>query len=187
MEHFLDTIALAEEPQALAARVLETCEELAHVADAAPRILYLASQRVLWLHGGQKAAVIVQPRWQGPLGMVAEVLIAHLAAGQFEASLDPDYVVIVDAAVWSSLDDIGRERLMFHELSHLQQPEDEFGVPRIHKETGRPLLKLMPHDVELFESEVRRYGVEVCNADGFVRAVVDGEANLKRKGFRVVA
>lgn len=184
MKHFDDTITLAAEPATIAERVILEFEEHGYVREAAPRLLFLFSQRTLFLHGGQKAAVIVQPRWQGPLGMVAEFMLAQLGRPVLDG-LDPDYVVIADIAIWNGLDAERRERLISHELSHLQPQQDEFGCVRRSKETGKPLLKLAPHDVELFESEMRRYGVEVCGAEDFVMAVVNGEANRKRRNLRI--
>lgn len=184
MQHLPDSVTLAAEPAAIVARLVAGCDEFAHVQEADPRLLVLFSQRVIPFRGGRAWAVIIQPRWQGPLGMVAEFLLAQLGRPVFEGE-DPDYVVLVDAAIWSALDAEGRERLMFHELSHLQAQEDEWGAIRRSKETGKPLLKLVPHDVELFESEMRRYGVEVCHAEGFMHAIIDGEASRKRRNLRI--
>lgn len=184
MIHFSDTITHAAEPASIAARLIDSAEELSHLQEAQPLLLVLFSQRTLILHGGPCAAVIIQPRWQGPLGIVAECLLAEFGRPVLEGN-DPDYVIVVDIAIWASLDAERRERLMFHELTHLQVVEDEFGVKKRNKQTGKPMLKLVPHDVELFESEMRRYGVEVCNAEDFLIAVVDGEARRKRRGLRI--
>lgn len=185
MVHFDDTVTLADEPQAIAARLIDACDEFAHLKEADPQLLVLFSQRTLFLHGGQKAAVIVQPRWQGPLGMVAEFLIAQLGKPRFGAALDPDYLVIVDAAIWASLDAERRERLMFHELSHLVAQETEFGVMRRSNTTGKPLLKLAPHDVEIFDAEIVRYGVDVCGVEQLPTVIVEGEARKRRRNLRI--
>lgn len=187
MIHFDDSITLAAEPNAIATRLIADAEEFSHLQEAQPVLLVLFSQRTLFLHGGQKAAVIVQPRWQGPLGQVAETLLAHLGAPQLGASVDPDYVVIVDIAIWSVLDAERRERLIFHELSHLQPQEDEFGSIRRNKVTGKPLLKLVPHDCEVFHSELERYGPEIVGIEATCEAIVVGLKAARRRKARADA
>lgn len=185
MQHFDDSVSLAAEPQAIAARLIETFEEFAHLQEAEPLLLYLFSQRALVVRGALAGACVCLPRWQGPLGLVAAWLIAQFGAVQFGAALDPEFIVLFDAPIWSSLDAVGRERLVFHELKHIQPQENEFGVIRRSKETGKPLLKLVPHDTELFDDELVRYGVEVCGAEHTAHAIVEGEARKRRRGLRI--
>lgn len=185
MQHLDDSVSLADEPRTLAARLIASFDEFTHLHEADPLLLFLFSERAIPFRGGLAAAVIIEPRWQGPLGLVAEFLFAQLGAPQLGAALDADYVVIVDASIWRSLDAERRERLMFHELSHLVAREDEFGVVRRSKETGKPLLKLVPHDYEVFDSEIRRYGVETCGVEAIAHAIVQGETQKKRRGLRI--
>lgn len=184
MIHFSDTIALAAEPAAIAARLMATADELTHLQEAQPLLLVLFSQRTIVFRGGTCAAVIIMPRWQGPLGMVAECLLAEFGRPVLDGH-DPEFVILVDQSIWSGLDAERRERLIFHELSHLQPIENEWGVIRRSKETGKPLLKLVPHDAELFHSEIVRYGVDVCNAVPLAVAISDGEANKRRRKLRI--
>ena len=184
MIHFSDTISIAKDPAAMAARLIATAEELEHLEQARPLLLVLFSQRTIVFRGGTCAAVIIQPRWQGPLGMVAEFLLAQLGQPVLEGN-DPEFVILVDHAIWSGLDAERRERLMFHELMHLQPMENEWGVIRRSKETGKPLLKLVPHDIELFAAELVRYGVAACDADHVPKAIIEGEARRKRRGLRI--
>jgi hypothetical protein len=116
--------------------------------------------------------------------LIAEVLIAQFGARQLGAPRDPDYIVVVDASHWRSLDAERRERLMFHELSHLVAREDEFGVVRRNPQTGKPLLKLVPHDVEVFISEVARYGIETVGCEAIAPAIVEGEARKRRRTLK---
>jgi hypothetical protein len=184
MQHLDDSVTIAAEPKAIAARLIANLEDFSHLKDADPLLLFVFSERALPFRGGMAAAVIIEPRWQGPLGIVAEFLVAQLTRQQESVALDPDYVVIVDASNWRSLDAERRERLIWHELSHLVAREDEWGVIRRSQE-GKPLLKLVPHDFEYFESEIRRYGVEVCGADGLPHAVVAGEAAKRRRNIKI--
>ena len=184
MIHFSDTISIAKDPAAMAARLIATAEELEHLEQARPLLLVLFSQRTIVFRGGTCAAVIIQPRWQGPLGMVAECLLAEFGRPVLEGN-DPEFVILVDAAIWSSLDEERRERLIFHELLHLQPQVTEFGVIRRSKLTGKPLLRLVPHDYELFEAEILRYGVEVCGAEDAALAIVEGEKRKRRRHLRI--
>lgn len=183
MQHFDDSLALSADAQAIADRLIATCDEFEHLHAAAPRVPVIRSARALIHRGSRANAVIIQPRWQGPLGMTAEWLLAQFCAPLLEGH-DPDYVVFVDGAVWDGLSDEGRERLMFHELCHLVQVEDEFGVVRRHQD-GRPMLKLVPHDYEAFSSEIRRYGIETCGIEAIAPDIVEGEARKRRRGLRI--
>jgi hypothetical protein len=185
VQHLDDSFALAAEPQTIAARLIATCEEFGHLKEADPLLLFLFSERAIPFRGGFAAAVIIEPRWQGPLGLVAEFLLAHFGKGQLGAPLDADYIVVVDASNWRSLDAERRERLMFHELSHLVAREDEFGVVKRSSQTGQPLLKLVQHDYEAFDSEIRRYGLHTCGFEAIAPAIVEGEARKRRRGLRI--
>lgn len=186
MQHFPDSVSLAPAPQAILHRLIASVDAFHHLNEAQPRIPVLLSQRALFLHGGRKAAVIIQPRWQGPLGQVAEFLVAKLVEPLLEGH-DPDYVVIVDVAIWSMLDAERRERLIYHELCHLQVIEDEYGVAKRGK-CGQPLLKLVPHDVEVFHAEIIRYGPEVVGIEEACEAIAEGfQAAERRKAVQGAA
>jgi hypothetical protein len=185
VQHLDDSISLAIEPKALAARLIAEVEEFGHLQEADPLILYVFTERAIPFRGGLADAVICEPRWQGPLGLLAEVLVARLVQQQDGAALDPDYVVIVDGARWRSLDAERRERLIFHELKHLVAREDEFGVVRRSSSTGKPLLKLVPHDYECFDAEIRRYGIETVGIEDIAPAIVEGQAQTRRRRLRI--
>jgi hypothetical protein len=179
-------VALAHEPQAVLARLVEHCDELAHIKEAQPLLPVLFSQRALIVHGAQAAAFIMQPRWQGPFANVSAFLVAMFVApvpgldGE-----DPDYIIVVDQPVWSVLDAEHRDRLMFHELMHLHVREDEYGVARRNPETGKPLLKLVPHDCEVFHAELERYGPDVCGIEETLASIVEGAARAKRRALKI--
>lgn len=128
-------------------------------------------------------AFIGQPRVQGPLGALFTWMLAGACAKVLEWD-EPDFVIVIDAALWPDLDAVGQERLMYHELRHVAAVENEFGVPRLDHE-GRPLLKLVPHDAEFFHDEVEKYGVQVCGLEDAAIAIAEGEANQRRRKFRV--
>lgn len=184
MQHLPDSVSLAPEPQAVLDRVIQEFEEHQHVREAAPRIVVLFSERPLFVHGGPAAAFICAPRWQGPTANVVAFLVAQLCQPVLDWE-DPDYLVVVDAAIWKALDAERQERLMSHEAAHLVAQEDEWGVERRSKETGKPLLKLRPHDFEIFASEICRYGVETCDVVPLAQAIVEGEAQKRRRKLKI--
>lgn len=185
MQHFDDSVTLAPECQALMARLIASCDEFQHLQEAQPRIAVLFSARALFVHGGQAAAFIGAPRWQGPTANLVAFLVAQFVRSVLDME-DPDYLIVVDAAIWSSLDVERQERLMFHELSHLVPQEDEFGVPRRSRKTGKPLLKLVPHDVEVFLAEITRYGPEIVGIEAACEAIVEGQAKARRRRFKAL-
>lgn len=172
MEQFADSFKLADAPQVIAARLVADEPEFAHLGLA--RLACVFSERELWLHGGQKAALIAAPGYvQGPIRHLLTWLVVGMVAPLF-AWEEPDFLILVDRAIWDSLDDVRRERLIYHELSHVQAKETEFGTPKLGQD-GRPMLKLVPHDSEIFHAELVRYGLEVCGQEDLALAIVEGE------------
>ncbi len=88
----------------------------------------------------------------------------------------PDFVITLDAMFCASASDAEFCALVEHELYHCGQKTDAFGMPKFHRETGRPLFGIKGHDVEEFVGVVRRYGVG--SPDGklaeMVMAIADG-------------
>lgn len=74
----------------------------------------------------------------------------------------PDFLITLDAAYCADCSDIEFARLVEHELLHCGQERDEYGVPKFNRETGLPKFGIRGHDVELFVTEVRRYGIQVA-------------------------
>jgi len=88
----------------------------------------------------------------------------------------PDYIITLDAAFCENCSDIDFCALVEHELYHIRQQLDAFGVPKFSKSTGRPMLELRGHDVEEFVGVVRRYGAG--SPDGKLEELVQA-ANSK--------
>lgn len=120
------------------------------------RLVCLDSDPEVRLHGHPARAIIGLPRVQGPWRGIFEAALADLCH-PVVGSAGPEFVILISAHYWSASSKPDRERLIFHELCHLRQTTDSFGVPRLHDD-GRPQLQVVPHDVESFEEEVRRYG-----------------------------
>lgn len=184
MQHLQDTFSLAVEPLRLAARLVSACDEFLHLSHA--RIPILFSQRTLSLHGAPCAAFIGIPKVQGPFRVLFEWCVAGLVAPVLDGE-DPDFLILVDIAIWESLDAERRERLVYHELKHVVVREDEYGVPRLNKETGDPMLKLVPHDIEAFDDEIRRYGPDIVGIETTCEAIVQGFDAAQRRNRKRVA
>lgn len=177
VEHFSDSFQLAEEPQAILARLVEDVPAFAHLGLA--RIACVFSERQLFLHGGACHALIAVPTYmQGPLRHLVGFLISRFVGPLFDGE-EPDFVILFDRAIWDSLDTVRRERLCFHEALHIDARESDSGTPKLGQD-GRPMLKLKPHDVELFHAEIERFGVEVCDAVDTAIAIAEGERRNKR-------
>lgn len=172
MEQFADSFALAEAPQAIAGRLIADELEFAHLGLA--RIACIFSERALFLHGGQANAIIAVPTYmQGPLRHLVGWLLTEFVAPLFERE-EADFLILFDRAIWDGLDPTRQERLVYHELLHVAARENEHGTPKLGQD-GRPMLKLRPHDAELFNAELVRYGVDVCDAVDTAIAIADGE------------
>jgi hypothetical protein len=180
VQQFADTYALATEPQAIAAALIKVLPEFAHLELA--RIAFVFSERALVLRGTPARAVIQQPAVQGFLRPLFEWFVANLTEPLFGRE-EPDFLVLVDRALWSGDVEIRREHLVYHELCHIKAVETEFGVPKLG-EDGRPRLRLVSHDNETFHSEIRRYGVEVCDLGDHILAIVDGEKAARERNQR---
>lgn len=70
----------------------------------------------------------------------------------------PDYIITLAADFCLQCSDLEFCALIEHELYHIAQKIDEFGVPAFYRDTGKPKLCLRGHDVEEFIGVVRRYG-----------------------------
>lgn len=178
MRHFPDSFALAPEGQALVARLVVDLDEFAHLAEC--RIAVLASQQQPMLRGAPCQAFISTPHVQGAMRPLCDWMLSQVTDELFEGE-DPDYVLVLDAALWESwtqqgsLGQVRKERLIYHELCHVVAREDaDTGLARTSPMDGRVLTKLMPHDYEFFDAEVRRYGLEVCELDRAAVAIAAG-------------
>jgi hypothetical protein len=172
-----DSFALAPEARAICARLLERVDRFAHLGQA--RFVCLASQPAVTLRGAECAAIVTVPMVQGPLKRLFDWLIASTCAPVL-AWEEPDFLILIDAAVWSTLDAVRQERLMFHELCHVVARENEYGVPKLDAE-GRPMLKLVPHDVEVFHDEIATYGPETCGIEDACLAIAEGIRAERRR------
>lgn len=71
----------------------------------------------------------------------------------------PQYLITLDAEYCRNCSDVDFCMLVEHELYHIAQAKDEFGMPKFNQMTGEPSLMIASHDVEEFVGVVRRYGM----------------------------
>lgn len=177
----------------IATRLIGTLRDFDHLALACPAILYVRSRPALYLHGAKANACIGPARVQAvaPLaGLWTWLLDAwrstdstHDAGTTGDVTDGIEFLCFLDAAVWDELEEVGRERLVYHELCHLKQKADRDGNPKVDGK-GRPVLALVPHDYEFFDAEVRRYGPEVCGLEALDDTLKAGRRAVRPRTLR---
>jgi hypothetical protein len=179
VQPFVDSFALAPVPQQTVKMLVDRLEDFAHLRQA--RVACIFSERTLFLHGGQAAAIITTgPIVQGPCRHLVEWLVSCFVAEIHDDEVD--FLILFDHPHWDGLDPERRERLVYHELCHVLQAETDEGAPKFSSVDGRPVLKLVPHDREFFDAEVERYGVEVVGIEGAAIAIAEGERRKRARG-----
>jgi hypothetical protein len=173
MHQLPDSYRYAADAQEILARLVLERPEFGHLTQA--RVLCVLSERQPMLHGNPCIAHIGAPSVQGPYSWLFDWLLERFLADPLE-NQTLDYLVLIDAALWPTFDDVQRERLIYHELCHLQPKEDTHGRGIRLGNDGRPLLKVVPHDIEAFDEEIRRYGPRVVGIEDTCVAIADGLA-----------
>lgn len=85
----------------------------------------------------------------------------------------PDFLITISAPLAAAMDDATFCALIEHELCHAAQDIDLFGEPRFDRE-GRPVFRIIGHDVEEFTDVVARYGSAATGLEELVRAANAG-------------
>lgn len=80
----------------------------------------------------------------------------------------PDFVITIDVGFAATADDWAFCALIEHELCHAAQDIDTMGEPRFDRE-GRPVFRIIGHDVEQFDDVVERYGATAAGVERMVR------------------
>lgn len=86
-----------------------------------------------------------------------------------------DFIILLSRAFWEDADvtDAQRRALLDHELCHAAVKCDESGEPLID-ERERPVYRIRKHDIEEFESVVRRHGMYKRDLERFAQAIKRG-------------
>lgn len=79
----------------------------------------------------------------------------------------PDLLITISAHHAVYMDDWSFCALIEHELCHAAQDVDQYGDPRWNKE-GLPILRLVGHDLEEFNTVVERYGARAAGVETMV-------------------
>lgn len=173
-----DSYRYAIDAQDILTRLVLERAEFGHLAQA--RVICLFSERQPTLHGNPCQAFIADPRVQGPFSWLFDWLLERFLADVLEGQA-LDYLVVIDAALWPTFSDLQKERLIYHEICHLQPKEDTQGRGIRLGNDGRPLLKVVPHDIEAFNEEIRRYGPTVVDIGDTCIAIADGLAGERER------
>jgi hypothetical protein len=133
-----------------------------------------------WLRGGKRI-----------LGTAQMPAVTGALSGLFDQLLEdtlgylPDFLIVLNSTYWADASDREREILIFHEAKHCGQAFDAFGMPKFSKQTGRPILGMVAHDVEEFSDVVARYGAWKSDLRDFFDAYEHGpkRPNGERAGM----
>lgn len=184
MQHLPDTFTLFESGQQVVRKLVLTCGEFGHLGNA--WLPVLLSQRALVERGrAVPIAVLHGATYEGANGATRTLnawLRAMWLAPICELN-DPDFIIVVDCALWPE-DEAEREHMVYHALCHIEQRTDEYGVPKFG-ENGRPMLRMRPHDIERFESELSRYGSVIESFDAEAGAYARARAEEAKRRIRV--
>ena len=83
----------------------------------------------------------------------------------------PDFLITLDAEFCRECSDMQFLALIDHELYHIGHATDNFGELAFNRDTGRPKLRLVSHDVEEFHGITRRYGANIF--DDSLQTMID--------------
>lgn len=165
------------ELEPIVARVLRMPEHR-HLVENDARIHWLMRAEGKVTQGRRNLGTCYKPQVTGQLSSMFDWLLARFLGET------PDFLIVLDATWWNEeATPIDREVLVFHELSHAIQAEDENGAPKFNQQTGEPIWALRGHDIEEFNSVVARYGTWSEDLRAFMDAAAMGEA---AKGLRRV-
>ncbi len=108
---------------------------------------------------------------------------AHKAT-EIERELHPDPycgVILLHSIIVPEMTREQQEALLHHETNHFGITQDEEGEIN-RDDRGRPILRLRKHDVEDFESTVRKYGLYHKGLQEFARAILENKAAAEKNG-----
>lgn len=128
-----ETRRISEEYTAIAQRLIDTDEALAHIRDSDAQIIYLASDKAKTNKGrpvlGECERVADKNRWAIPA----------------------DFTITVYEPNCQGMDDEHVARVIFHELLHVGIGEDK---------DGNETYSIVPHDLEDFRECLERWGTD---------------------------
>jgi hypothetical protein len=111
-----------------------------------------------------------QSRWDKARGAVEARRWWDETSGEEPEDDAPDFVITLYAPWCAEAGDAEFMALVEHELYHCGQAISAFGFPKFSEATGRPVWRIVGHDVEEFTGVVRRYGVVSPDVAALVKA-----------------
>ena len=157
------------DPAPIAGRLVREIDVFQHLREGEASILFLMRRLEKVKAGRMILGEMCLPRFSGTLGPVGTWMLARLCDGV------PDYIMVLDAQWWVQAPPIQREALVFHELEHAVHKQDKEGELMFTPE-GAAVWDIRAHDVEEFDSVVRRYGAWKPDIQSFIGALRDGGA-----------
>ena len=110
--------------------------------------------------------------------------------GDLDRELDNyDFIVLLNKEAWPTLEDVFKERLIYHALEHAQLSLDSNGEPK-KDDRGRLVCRIRKHDFAEFRSVVKKYGWEANLSELAKAGIADAQRpllaemtkeNIKRK------
>lgn len=155
-------------PGSVYARLVQDCEEFAHLLDGEADVRWLFKVTPTFKAGREILGTVYLPSVQGPLRPLFDWFMEK------EWGAIPDFLVILDHEYWQAASERQREILVYHETCHMAQKTDADGVPVFDRMTGKASWTLAGHDVEEFIAVVRRYGAHNHDIAAFLAAAKGG-------------
>ncbi|HEX5678715.1 MAG TPA: putative metallopeptidase [Alcanivorax sp.] len=152
------------QPKEIYNRLVKRCPEFEDQREYQPTVGFLMREFPLVEGGRTVLGAMHLPAVQGKLRSLFEWMVERMFGHL------PDFIMILDAGYWDSVDAKLREILVFHEMCHMALKINNDGDMVIDDETGRPKWKLVGHDVEEFTAVVARYGAWNDELRRFVEA-----------------
>ena len=169
----------AGEPQDIASKLIEELKEFEHLKAA--KVYYLFARKL-----GRRNGKSVYGK-----ASLANPKINYLTGGC-------DFLIEIDHDLYHDLNEMQREALVYHELSHCGRKEmkkkkkkDGTEIPTLDSPpTGddTPEFKwcIIPHDLEEFGAVVRRYGLIFPDQQEFISDANEGVTNVLKERANAV-
>lgn len=162
-------------PEEVFGRLLRL-DEHKHIVEAEVRIEFLMRTHPEVKAGRTVLGTVFRPEVQGRLRDLFDWLLEDKFGGLAEGDRGIDFLIVLDAEFWMDADDLAREILVYHEMTHIQPAFDKMGAQRFDRDTGLPVLTIAGHDIEEFAAVVRRYGTYSTDLRNFMQAAREGDA-----------
>lgn len=95
-----------------------------------------------------------------------------------------DFLITLYAPYFAGVDELEQYSGSEHELYHCGQQQDQYGLPKFSRTTGKPIFGIRGHDVEEFVGIMQRYGPTAGAGESLAFAMASRiEPEITRKDF----